>query len=341
MDAGVIGTPFAFVGSNDARIRVYRVNRSSGALTLQGTYDAGTGPSFLALTPDTRFLYAVNESTSMVAAFTVDPQSGALGFINRRGSQGNGPAHVFVDNSGKWVMVANYGGGTAAVYPIVAGGGIGAPSDTESPGANSHQIVTDPSNQYAFVPALGADIVAQYSFNASTGALTANGSLSTVAGAGPRHIAFHPTLPYAYLINETNSTLQALSFNAATGQLTSMQTVSTLPPGFGGANTGAEVAVHPNGKFVYGSNRGHDSIVVFSINPANGQLTLVEHEPTGGVRPRHFSIDPRGELLYAANQQSGTVFAFRVDQDAGTLSSLGQVAAPPSPYFVGIFELLP
>lgn len=336
----MIGTPFAFVGSSDHRIRVYRVNRTTGALTPQGNFDAGLNPSFLALSADSRFLYAAQESSSTVASYAVNPQSGALTFISRVSSQGSGPAHVFVDPTGRWVMVANYGGGTAAVYPS-RDGGLGAPTDTESPGANAHQILTDPSNQYAFVPCLGSDHVAQFVFDSNTGTLTANGVVTTPTGAGPRHMAFHPSLPYAYVINETNSTLTTLSFNVANGALSSIDTISTLPVGFTGNNTAAEVQVHPNGRFVYGSNRGHDSIGVFRVNPADGKLSLLEHELTGGVRPRHFSIDPRGDLLYAANQQSGTVFAFRVDQDAGTLLSLGQVAAPPSPSYVGIFELLP
>lgn len=332
--------PFAFVGSQDHRIRVYSVERATAALTARSSIDAGTNPSFLALSPDTRFLYAAQEGSSTVAAYRVDPQTGALTFINRVGSQGNGPAHVAVDGSGRWVLVANYGAGSVAVYPV-RDGGLGAPTDTDTPGANAHQIITDPSNRYVFVPCLGADHIAQYLFDSDAGTLTGNGVVTTANNAGPRHLAFHPSLPFAYLINEKDSTMTALSFNAANGKLTALQTLSTLPAGFTGNNSTAEVQVHPNGRFVYGSNRGHQSIVVFRVNEADGRLTLVGHTPTFGTHPRHFSMDARGELLYVANLTSSNIVAFRVDSDAGTLQTISEVATPPSPSYVGIHELLP
>jgi 6-phosphogluconolactonase len=242
-----------------------------------------------------------------------------------------------------WVMVANYGDGTTAVLPVGADGKLGAATDTKTVGAEAHMIVADPSNQWVFVPCKGMDYVAQFRFDVNAGTLAPNATphVPTAAGAGPRHLAFHPNGKLAYLINENASTMTALALDPATGRLTEIETKSTLPVGFTGSNTGAEVWVHPSGKWVYGSNRGDDSIVEFAIDATTGRLTLVGHTKTGGATPRDFTLDPSGAFLYAANQGSGTITAFAIDGAQGTLAAMGAPFAATSPSFVGLVHLPP
>ncbi len=332
-----------FASGYGADLSVFQADPTSGALTSKGKLAAGDpSPSFLAIRPGGTHLYAVGESTAgRVGAYAIDPGSGALTYLGGVSSQGNGPAFVSVDATGQWVMVANYGDGTVAVFPILADGKLGPPSDTRTVGANAHMIATDPSNAYVYVPCLGADYVAQFLFDDKTGKLTPNATptIATAAGAGPRHIAFHPDGEHAYVINEKTSSLTAYGLNAATGTLKPLATVSTLPVGFSGSNTGAEVWVHPTGAFVYASNRGDDSIAVFAVDPAVGKLTLKGHTKTGGTTPRSFALDLAGSLLYAANQGSGTITTFAVDPTTGTLSRTGAAATVPSATFVGLVWL--
>ncbi len=284
-------------------------------------------------------LYAVNEQTAgQVASFAIDQASGALTHLNDVSSGGNGPAHVSVDHSGKWVMAANYGDGTIGVWPVQPDGSLGAPSDTRAAGANAHQIVASLSNLVVFVPCLGAGYVAQFTFDASSGKLTPNPvpHVTTPAGAGPRHLAFHPNGTIAYLIAETNSTISAYHLDGA-GQLTSMQTVSTLPPVFTGTNTAAEIWVHPSGKFLYGSNRGDDSIAIFTLDAA-GMMTAKAFPKSGGQNPRDFTLDPTGQWLLVANQGSGSLDVFRIDATTGLLTPSGSVTVS-MPSFVGVVTL--
>jgi 6-phosphogluconolactonase len=330
--------PFVYVGGS-ALITVYRMNPATGALTLQSAADGGNNPSFLAVDPAARRLYAVAEGGSgRLVAYAINPTSGALTFLNSQ-PVGNGPAHVEVDKTGRWVAAANYGGGSVVVLPVTDAG-LGPSVDTQSPGAMAHQIVFDATNRHAVVPTLGIDAVAQYQFNALTGALTANAvpEVSTANGAGPRHLAFHPGGRFAYLINELDDTLTAMAWDADAGRLAPLQTLTTLPGGFNGnSNTCAEVVVHPSGAYVYGSNRGHNSIVTFAIDQGTGMMTLVGHTPTGGNTPRNFTVDPTGALMLVANQSSNNIVAFRVD--GGTLQNLGVVATPAGPAFVGVVHL--
>ena len=240
--------------------------------------DAGNNPSFLAVDPAHDTLLAVNEDgggKGSVASFHIDSKTGSLSFVNRVSSKGDGPAHVATDRTGKFAFVANYGGGTVAVLPIGAGGMLGDAVDAHDHGgnANPHQVMTAPSNKFAFVPNKGLNTVTQYAFDPASGKLTGASKLDVAGGAGPRHLDFSPTAPFAYLINELDSTMSALSYDAAAGKLTKLQTLSTLPAGAQGNNTCAEVQVAPSGKFVYGSNRGHDSIVTYSVG-GDGKLTL-------------------------------------------------------------------
>ena len=340
--AAVASVPLVYVGSTNGQISIFKIDVALGTLTLVKSVSAGNYPSFIAFAPTFSHLYAVNESDGKVAAFRVDARTGDLTFLNRVDSGGGAPAHVSVDNSGKFVMVANYNGGTTRIFPIAADGSLGAPSDNQAPGMNSHMIVTDPANAFAFVMNKGSDTVSQYAFDARSGTLTPNAvpAVKTATGAGPRHLAFHPSHKYAYLINELDDTLSAYAYDAALGQLNWIETKSTLPSGTdGSANTCAEVVVAPSGKFVYGSNRGHDSIARFSINEATGKLTFIDTTPSGGMVPRSFTLSTDGKLMLVANE-SGNVTSFSVNTKTGALTKLISLGVPQKPQFVGIAYLL-
>jgi 6-phosphogluconolactonase len=345
------GRAFVYVGSYENAISVYSLDVDTGVLTLQGArVDAPPSPSFLAFAPDGRHLYAVNEGDDVggtgagaVSAFDIDATSGALRFINRVSSGGEGPAHVLVDASGRFVLVANYNGGNFSVLSIDGQGGLGArvAGAEQGDGAQTHEVVLDPSNQFLFVPNKGRSDVVQYRFDAQTGSVTPStpAELDLAAGAGTRHLAFHPTLPVAYIVNELDDTVVAASFAASSGTLTAMQTLSTLPAGVnGGQNSCAEIQVAPSGRFVYASNRGHDSIVIYSVDATTGRLALVGHQDTGGDTPRSFHVEANGRLMLVANQGSDEVVSFRVDGDSGRLERLERVSVP-APAFVGVLYL--
>jgi 6-phosphogluconolactonase len=339
-DAPAAQRSFVYTGSGNGTISIFRLDRATGALMPAGTAVGGTNPSFLAWDPARRFLFAVNEgSPGNVVAFSINQTTGALTRLNQESSTGDGPAHVSVDRQGRWVLVANYNGGNAAVLPIGQDGKLAAQVDTESFGGGSqaHMILTSPDNRYAYVPCKGRDIVAQFAFEVATGALTAltPPTVTFPAGTGPRHLDFHPSGRFAYLVGEVNSTLTALAVNTANGTMSRIETESSLPSGFTGSNTGADVHVSPDGRFVYSSNRGHNSIAIFSIDQAMGSITLVTHQPTGGNTPRNFHIDPSGTFLLAANQDSGTVVVFRIGPE-GRLTSTGNAVNVNAPAFVGV-----
>lgn len=331
------GPVIVYVGDYGSHIHIYRMDRATLALTPVGEATTGAAPSFLAFDPQRRWLVAVNENDDAVESFAIAPATGLLTRVDGASSQGGGPAHVAVDATGAWVLVANYGGGTAAVLPIAADGALGAPAATVSPGANAHQVILDSGNAVAYVPSLGSDRVAVYGFNATTGALAARTPAAAPTGSGPRHLALAPDGTHAWVMNEHTSTVTTYAVGNS-GALAAGASVSSLPAGFGGANTGAEIAVHPSGRWVYASNRGHDSIAVFDVG-AGGALTLAANTPTGGATPRHFSLVPGGEALLVANQNGGSIHAFHVDGDTGRLTSVGQVATVTSPAFVGAITL--
>jgi 6-phosphogluconolactonase len=337
------GPLFAYGGGYSQNIAVFSVNASTGAFTAQAAAPVSAGnPSFLAVNPTSTNLYAANEQQAgRVSAFSINAKTGALTALNDVSSKGSGPAHVSVDATGKWVFVANYTDGAIAVLPVQANGSLGEATDTRNAGANAHQIVMDPSHTFVFVPCKGADYVAQYTFDKVAGKLSPNTTptVASAQGAGPRHIAFHPTGKFAYVINELNSTMTSYSFDGTTGRLTTLESLSTLPAGFNGNNTGAEVWVHPSGKWVLGSNRGHNSLVVFGVDPATGKLSLKGHTPTGGNTPRHFGADPLGGLVYAANQDSGTITAFKLDAATGALTAGAASTNATSPSFIGLVNL--
>ncbi len=340
---GPKGPLYAFTGSSDGKIRAFAVDVAAATLTPKGETTAGGNPSFVAVDTKNGRVFAVDESSSEVLAFSFDPKTAAFTPHGKTGTLGAGPAHVSVSPSGASVLVANYTGGSVSVFPVQGDGSLGAASDTKSPGAKAHLAITSANGAYAFVPCLGANIIAQYTFSA--GKLTANSpaSVSPPAGAGPRHLAFHPSEKWAFGINELASTMTTYGYDAATGKLSTKDTVSTLPAGTATANTCAEVAVHPGGAFVYGSNRGHDSIAIFSLDQATGKLTLATTEPARGQTPRSFGLDDTGALLVVANQKTGTagvgnLAVFRVDA-AGKLAAAGSpITGVGSPAFVGLFR---
>jgi 6-phosphogluconolactonase len=339
------GTPLVYVGSTNGQISLYQLDASLGQLTFVKSIAAGNYPSFLAFDPSRAHLYAVNEPDAMVASFAVNAKTGDLTFLNRVASGGAGPAFVGVDRSGKYLLVANYDGGTTSVFPIGVDGSLGASTDNKAPGMNPHMIITDPANKFAFVMNLGSDTIVQYVFDATNGTLSPNSvpSLMTAAKAGPRHLAFHPNGKLAYVIDELNNTVSTYSYNAALGQLGFVDSLSTLPNGANGAGvTGGEVVVAPSGNFVYGSNRvasgNTSSIARFSVDAASGKLTLIDSTLSGGDVPRSFTLSADGKLMLVANE-SGNVVSFSVDVASGALHKLLSIDVPQKPQFVGIVSL--
>ncbi|WP_437478967.1 lactonase family protein [Sorangium sp. So ce1014] len=342
------GAPLVYVGGHEG-IFVFRLDDADGALSaVQGPLDAEMNPTFLAVDPARQRLFAVNELSEVdgemsgaVSAFRIHPQDGTLELINRISSKGRGPAHLSTDRSGRFVLVANYGGGTAAVLPVGQEGALGQAASEVSFGrrTRSHHAVTDPANRFAFVTNLGSNAIAQLTFDAETGRMEPNDppALSFSAGTAPRHLEFHPNGRFAYVINESADSITTLSYDPSRGTLSALDTVSTLPDGVSGEeNTCAEIQVSPSGKFVYGSNRGHDSIAIFAVDPERGTLTPAGHAPTRGKTPRHFQIAKTGKLLLVANQDSGNIVAFHVDDATGALEPTGRVTEVPAPTYVGI-----
>lgn len=347
-----------YVGTYTVRTEskgIYRftLDLASGQLTPAGEPTPTANPSFLAFHPNGRFLYAVNEikefqgkNAGSVSAFAIDPKSGSLSLLNQQSSNGPGPCHLTLDRDGRNVLVANYDLGNVAVLPLENDGRLKpasvflqhlGSSVTPRPqaGPHAHSVNLDAANRFALVADLGLDRVFLYRFDAAAGALIPHEppSFRTAPGAGPRHLAFARGGTRAYLINEMNSTVMALAYDAADGVLEEIQTLSTLPAGFLGNNSTAEIVVSPDGKFLYGSNRGHDSIAIFAIDAA-GRLRLVGHQPTLGRTPRNFAIDPTGDYLLAANQTSDSVVVFRIDRATGRLTPVGTPVFVPRPVCV-------
>jgi 6-phosphogluconolactonase len=339
------GAAMVYVGSTDGEISLYSLDAKLGQLSLVKSIDAGSYPSFIAFGPSHAHAYAVNEPDGTLASFSVDAKTGDLTFLNRVSSGGDGPAFVTVDRSGRYVMAANYGGGTTRIFSLAADGSLGRATDDKAPGAKTHMIITDPANRFAFVMNLGSDTIVQYAFDAAHGTLRPNAvpSLTTAKGAGPRHMAFHPSGKFAYVINELDQTLSTYSYAPARGQLTWLQTLSTLASGASGTDvTSAEVAVAPSGNFVYGSNRsptpGASNIATFAVDAATGKLRLLGNTPSGGDAPRSFALSGDGKLMLVANE-SGNVVSFAVDVASGALHELRRIDVPPKPQFVGIVSL--
>ena len=320
----------------DSSRGIYRsvLDLDSGRLSDPVLAAEAKNPSFLEIHPNGRFLYAVSESggTGAVSAYAINADAGGLKFLNRQSSGGAGPCHVSIDHAGKNVLVANYGSGSASVIPIEPDGRLAKPTGfaqhegssinpNRQKGPHAHSINVIADDRFAFVADLGIDKIMIYKLDVEKGTIVANDPpfAKLKSGAGPRHFAFAPNGKYAYVINELHCTVTAFAYDSAAGALTEIQTVPTLPDTFDGSNSCAEVRVHPSGKFLYGSNRGHDSIAVYRIDQATGTLTFVEHETADIKTPRNFNIDPTGKFCLVANQGSDSVVVFRIDRRTGAL----------------------
>jgi 6-phosphogluconolactonase len=345
-----------YTGEQSKGIYVSRLDMATGALSPPQLAAESASPSYLAIHPNKQFLYAANEvntfggkATGSVSAFAIDRASGLLKPLNQQASVGQGAVHLVVDATGRSVLVANYGGGSVAALPLAADGTLrpasasvqhtGSGADPKrQPAPRAHSINLAPNNRFAYAADLGLDRVLIYRFDADRGTLLANDPpfAAVPPVSGPRHFALHPTGRFAYVINEFTMKLTAFAADAQRGSLTEIETVSTLPPGESSQDgfTTADVQVHPSGRFLFGSNRGHDSIVVFAIDEKTGRLTYVEHEPTQGRTPRAFGIDPSGRYLLAANQRSDSVVTFRIDQKTGRLDPTGHTIRVVSPVCV-------
>ena len=343
-----------YTGGESRGIYVCELDGATGQLTAPVLAGEAKNPSFLAIHPSGRWLYAASEvddyaetQGGAVAAFAIDPQDGRLELVNTQSSMGAGPCHVVVDEQGRHVLVANYGAGSVAALPIGEDGRLEPASSVvqhqgssvnreRQSGPHAHSINLDPANRYAIVADLGLDQVLSYRFDGAAGTLAPNeaGAAEMSPGAGPRHVAFHPNGRLAFVINELASTMTSLRYDAARGALEPIATVSTLPADAKVANSTADIHVHPSGKFVYGSNRGHDSIAMFAVDAESGGLTPLGNHPTGGRTPRNFGIEPTGTFLLAANQDSGTITVHRIDAATGLLEATAHVAHVPMPVCV-------
>ncbi|MFB3890579.1 MAG: lactonase family protein [Phycisphaerae bacterium] len=358
---GPAGTVRMYIGTYMAPkskgIYTLQLDLASGALTKPEMAGEAVNPSFLALHPSGKYLYAVSEvasfdglKTGAVSAFAIDGKTFQLRLLNQKASEGIGPCHLIVDRDGKNVLVANYSGGTLAVLPIDSGGMLLLPADIrrhkdqiEAAGKaqpHAHSINLDAAGKFAFAADLGLDRIFIYRYDSATGKLTPADppAAALPPKSGPRHFAFRPDGKFAYVINETANTVVAFAYDATAGKLTEVQSISTLPAGFKGESFTAEVQVHPSGKFLYGSNRGHDSIAVFAIDAETGKLSSIEYKSTQGKTPRNFGIDPTGAFLVAANQGSGTLVVFRIDAATGKLTPTGSTAEIPAPVCVKFLQ---
>jgi 6-phosphogluconolactonase len=340
-----------YTGPKSKGIYVSRFNPTTGRLTVPELAAETTNPSFLANHPGQRFIYAVGEvddgqgkGNGTVSAFAIDAKTGKLTLVNRQSSGGGGPCHLAVDAKGKCVLTANYGSGSIAALPVRADGSLGASATTvqhtgssvnreRQAGPHAHFICPSPDNRFALTCDLGLDRVIAYHFDARAPKLApAEPGFATVApGAGPRHLTFSPDGKFVYVINEIISSITAFRYDANTAALTEVQTISTLPKDFATTSYGAEIAMHPTGKFLYGSNRGHDSIAGFAVDQMTGKLSSLEFQSTLGRTPRHFAIDPTGRWLLVENQASDSVVVFSIDQGNGKLKPTGQILPVGSP----------
>ncbi len=341
---------FAYVGSfttakRKARgdgINVYQMDAASGRWThIQHLGDL-VNPSYLALSPDARFLYAVHGDCEHATAFARDAASGSASLINQAATGGLNGVRQAVDPSGKFMVVANYASGSVAVLPIRTYGGLRdqhqlvplpgehGPHPVEQTSSHPHDVVFDASGRFVLVPDKGLDCVFVLAFDAMRGTLGEPEAVKARPGAGPRHLAFHPRLPIVWVLNELDSTITTYRFDAEHGTLAPIETLPTLPHDFAGASTTAEITVAPDGRFVYASNRGHSSVAIFAAD-SNGSLTSIGWQATQGRGPRFIGLDPTGRFLYAANEHSDTIVTFHRDAETGALTPTGQVIASGSP----------
>ncbi|MEO7798201.1 MAG: lactonase family protein [Opitutaceae bacterium] len=347
-----------YTGRQSKGIYAYRLEAKSAAageavLLPLGLAVETPSPSFLVVEPKRRLVFAANEISSFegkptgaVSAFSVDSATGKLTLINQQPSMGTGPCHVALDRDGKFLFVANYNSGSFAVLPVAADGRLGTPTSIQNvgksanaerqSGPHAHGITFDPANRFVFIVDLGLDQILGFRFDATTGKLTPTqpAFASVKPGAGARHLVFRPDGKFAYVMNELDSSVTVFSYDAAAGKLTEVQSASSLPAGTDTKSSGAEIAVHPSGKWLYASNRGHDSVAQFAIEPQKGTINFVTALPSGGKTPRHFAFLPSGKQLAIANQNSNSILLSRVDDATGRLQPGGATVEVPSPVCV-------
>jgi 6-phosphogluconolactonase len=340
-----------YAGPTNPGVHAFEFNPVTGALD-QGRVVAETpNPSFLVLHPNGRFVFAVNETArtgvdpgGSVSSFEIQPDTGTLRFLGSRGTRGDHPCHLAFDPTGRFLAVANYSGGSIALFACLPDGNLGGlvdfvqhegsgPNPSRQQKPHAHGAYFDPAGRLLLVPDLGIDRVVVYALNAASNRLErpAAAALALPPGSGPRHLAFAPNGRIVYVVNELRSTVTTCAWDATTGAASVLQEISTLPPGFAGTSTTAEIAVHPSGRWVYASNRGHDSIAIFSVNPSSNHLTAAGHQPAGGRTPRHFAVAPSGRWLLAAHQDSNSIQVFRLDPATGALTTQGTPVRVPKP----------
>ncbi|MBB6428915.1 lactonase family protein [Algisphaera agarilytica] len=327
------------------------LNLDTGELTVAKGFGGVDNPSFLAVHPNGKFLYAVAEAgkNDGATSFAIDEATGDLTMINTQTVAGRGACHIILDPDATTAIVAFYGSGNIASFPVNDDGSLGevaslmqhegsSANKGRQEGPHAHSVNVDTTGKWAIAADLGTDQLLVYEIDPATSQLKANDPpfMSLHPGAGPRHFAFHPNDQWAYVINELDATLTVMDWDAVAGTLTAKQTIDTLPADYpeGERRSTAEIVVHPSGKFVYGSNRGHDSIAIFAVNGSDGTLTLVGHQPSGGEEPRNFNVDPTGRWLLACNQNTDDVQVFSIDAESGKLSPVGEPVSVPRPVCV-------
>ena len=352
---GTYTTLETFVHGKAKGIVTLRLDMATGAFSEVAVTEGGINPSYLALHPSRRYLYAVNELYTEegggLSAFAINAETGALTLLNRQPSHGGAPCHIVVDNAGRYLLATNYQTGSVSVTPITEDGRLGAATEViqhvgssvnphRQQGPHAHSINLDSTNRFALVCDFGMDKVLVYRYDAERGKLTPHDKpwAESRAGAGPRHLTIHPSGRWVYVINELDLTVDAFAFDGAAGTLRHVQRVPTVPDGVTGSRSTADIHCAPSGKFVYGSNRGHDSIAAFAVDQATGHLTPLGQTPTQGRTPRNFAIDRTGTWLFAANQDSDTIVTFRLDPQTGALDAAGPIASVPTPVCVCLLD---
>jgi 6-phosphogluconolactonase len=341
----------AFVGTYTGKTGskgIYAIDfdSASGKLTPKGLAAESIAPSFVVIHPNGKFAYAANEAgkQSTLTAFAIDASSAKLTLLNQLPALGDDPCHLSFDRTGKYLFAANYSSGSVTVFPLLPGGRLGehtalvqhhgsGPNKERQEAPHAHWVEPSPDNRFVFVSDLGLDEILIYRFDAAKGTLAPNDPpfAKLAPAAGPRHAAFSPDGKFLYVVSELNSTVTAFAYDPAKGTLKDLQVVSTVPNDFHGRNDTAEITVHPNGKWLFASNRGRDTIAVFAIDPTTGKLQSAGEFPTGGKEPRHFAIDPTGQFLLAENQNSNTIAVFRINPATGTLTQTGEPVSVPAP----------
>jgi 6-phosphogluconolactonase len=345
-----------YAGKEEEGIHVFTFDEDSGRLERIHGISGIENPSFLTVDPEKNMLYAVSETEKYqgkpgggVFSYAIETESGRLSYRNERFSFGGAPCYVSQDQTRRYLFAANYLGANAAVWGIGPDGSLkestaqvrhtgSGPRADRQEAPHPHSIVADPGNRYVLVPDLGLDRVVIYKLDASTGALTPHGEAKLSPGSGPRHLAFHPRGDLLYVINELNCTITTFAYDGLHGTCRELQSVSTLPEHHDGENTCADIHVDQSGTFVYGSNRGHDSIAVFRIDAAEGTLTLVDHTPTRGRTPRNFALSPDGKFLLAANQDTDSIVTFAIDQATGRLTPTGDIVSVRKPVCIRFYQ---